>query len=325
MKLLITGGAGYIGSHVVLHALKRGYKVAIFDDLSTGLEENIFYDAKFIYGSVNSLKKLNNVLKNGKFDAVIHLASSKSVEESKINPSKYADNITGSLNLIKACIENNVRTIIFSSSASVYGMPQYLPVDEQHPRSPINYYGYTKLVIEDSLMWFNKLTGIQYGILRYFNASGYDSAISGIEIRPKNLIPIIMEVGFGIKKELKIFGENHDTPDGTGVRDFVHVNDLAKAHLNVIEYIENNNKCILINLGNEIGISVKDVVKRSQKIFKEKILYRYVAKREGDPPILVAKSNLARELINWEPQESGIDNILKSTWAAYNRKMENIK
>ena len=169
------------------------------------------------------------------------------------------------------------------------------------------------------------MVGIKYGILRYFNAAGYDKAISGIEVGPKNLIPITMEVGFGLKKELKIYGNDYQTEDGTGVRDYVHVNDLAKAHLNAIKYIENNDKSILVNLGNDAGISVKDIVKRSQNIFKAKIQYRYVAKREGDPPSLVAKSNLARKLINWDPQESGIDNILKSTWIAYSRKMGNIK
>jgi UDP-glucose 4-epimerase len=191
-KILIVGGAGYIGSHIVLVALEEGYDVIVFDDLSTGSRENIDQRVKFVEGSTLSKSDLTKVFENQKFDGVIHLGASKAAGESMISPIKYAENnIVGSLNLVGACLKYNVKKFVFSSSAAVYGDPKYNPIDEKHPSSPTNYYGYTKLSIEQNLKWFSNLKGIRYAVLRYFNAAGYDSKkrVNGIERNPQNLNP----------------------------------------------------------------------------------------------------------------------------------------
>ena len=240
MRLIITGGAGYIGSHVVLDAIDRGYEVTIFDDLSTGLKENINKNAHFIYGSTLSSSDLSKLFNSGNYDAVIHMAASKAAGESMVEPSKYAqNNIIGGINLINACCDHNIQFFVFSSSAAVYGVPQYTPIDENHPLLPNNYYGFTKLNIENNLNWFSNLKGIMYASLRYFNAAGYDlqKRVKGQEINPQNLIPLVMETAVGTKNCIDIYGNDYNTKDGTGIRDYVHVSDLAKAHIDSIEYI----------------------------------------------------------------------------------------
>ena len=229
MKIIITGGAGYIGSHVVLSALDRGYDVTVFDDLSTANKKNINLKTKFIKGSINSKRDLSKLFANDKYDAVIHLAGSKASGESMLNPKKYAqNNIIGSLNILTSCIDHHVKYFIFSSSAAVYGSPVYVPIDELHPMQPSSYYGYTKLSTENSLKWFSEIHGLTYASLRYFNAAGFDvnKRIVGKEKNTENLIPLIMEVAKGIKPFVPIYGNDYSTKDGTGIRDYVHVSDL---------------------------------------------------------------------------------------------------
>ena len=240
MRLLITGGAGYIGSHIALKAIEEGYDVTIFDDLSTGSKNNIHNDSNFVYGSTTSESDLKKLFNSSKFDGVIHLAASKAAGESMINPGKYAsNNIVGSLNLIKSCVSNNINVFIFSSTAAVYGMPSYQPIDERHFLKPTNYYGFTKLAIEQNLNWFSLLHGLKYASLRYFNAAGYDDSfrITELESSPQNLIPKVMEVALGLTGKVEIYGNDYKTKDGTGVRDFIHVMDLATAHLEAIKYL----------------------------------------------------------------------------------------
>ena len=249
MKILVTGGAGYIGSHVVLELIDKGHEVLILDDLTSGSKDNIPSYATFIEGSILDEKILNNILSSN-VDAIIHLAASKAAGESMLLPEKYSkNNIIGTLNLLNAMIKNNIQTIVFSSSASVYGYPNYLPLDEKHPTEPINYYGHTKLAIEQYLQWYSDLKGLHFVSLRYFNAAGYDKKgrIIALEKNPANLLPVIMEVANKARSELKIFGDNYNTDDGTGVRDYIHVTDIASAHIKALNYLRkrntNKNEC----------------------------------------------------------------------------------
>ena len=324
MNLLIIGGAGYIGSHVVLEALDRGFDVTVFDDLSTGSRENIQKNVQFVEGSTLSISDLSKIFNTNKFDAVIHLAASKAAGESMLVPIKYAqNNIIGGLNLINACCEHQIKVFIFSSSAAVYGLPQYNPIDESHPLLPANYYGFTKSFIEENLKWFSNLEGMRYASLRYFNAAGYDlkKRVSGLEIDPQNLIPLVMETAIGIRSKIEIYGNDYNTKDGTGVRDYVHVSDLAKAHIDSIEYIHKEKKDIVINLGTGRGHSVLDIISKVSEISHKKIEYTFEDRRNGDTDIVIAKADLAKKLFGWNGQYSDLDTIIKSTWRVYKSRI----
>ena len=239
MKILVTGGAGYIGSHVVYELIDQGHDVTILDDMSLGLEENIDPRSIFVQGSTHSDSDLDSVLSVG-FDGIIHLAAWKAAGESMTDPAKYAhNNLIGTINLLNACDRHGIKRFVFSSTSSVYGNPEYIPIDENHPTDPISYYGETKLQVEKNLKWFSELKGIRFGVLRYFNAAGYDikGRIKGRERNALNLIPIAMEVAAGIREKMQVFGDNYDTHDGTGVRDYIHVSDLAIAHRKALNYI----------------------------------------------------------------------------------------
>ncbi|MEC7872323.1 MAG: UDP-glucose 4-epimerase GalE, partial [Candidatus Neomarinimicrobiota bacterium] len=256
MNILVTGGAGYIGSHVVMHLCEAGHDVMVIDDLSLGDKKAVDSKATFIQGSILNKEDLNRCLND--IETVIHLAAFKSAGESMKNPQKYSENnILGTLTLLQWMIENSINNIIFSSTAAVYGYPEYLPLDEKHPLNPINFYGFTKLTIENMLGWYHKLLGMNYVILRYFNAAGYDKSerISSLEKNPANLIPAIMEVASGHRDKIDVFGDNYDTPDGTGIRDYVHVSDLAKAHVMSLGLIQAKQSEIF-NLGSEKQYSV---------------------------------------------------------------------
>ena len=326
MNLLIIGGAGYIGSHIVLEALDRGFDVTVFDDLSTGLRANIQKNVQFVEGSTLSIADLSIIFETNKFNAVIHLAASKAAGESMINPSMYArNNIIGGLNLINECCKHKIKIFIFSSSAAVYGRPQYSPIDESHPLSPTNYYGYTKQNIEENLRWFSNLKGMNYASLRYFNAAGYDlnNRIIGLEKDPQNLIPIVMETAIGIRPMVKVYGNDYNTIDGTGVRDYVHVSDLAKAHIDSIEYINREKKDITLNLGTGKGNSVLEVINKIMEISKKNIIYSFEDRREGDAGIVIARAELAKDIIGWEGGNSDLDTIIKSTWEIYQSSILN--
>lgn len=225
MKALIIGGAGYIGSHVARHFLDNGHKVTVFDNLSTGQMVNIFSDEDFIRGDILNPAELDNAMSGG-YDLIIHLAAFKAAGESMIKPEKYSvNNITGTINILNSAVKAGIPNLVFSSSAAVYGEPAYLPIDEEHPKNPENYYGYTKLAIEQFLGWYDKLKGLKFAALRYFNAAGYDGKgrIKGLERNPANLLPIIMEAAAGIRDRLSIFGNDYPTPDGTCIRDYIHI------------------------------------------------------------------------------------------------------
>jgi UDP-glucose 4-epimerase len=324
MKILIVGGAGYIGSHVAREFLDRGHSVTVFDNLSSGLRGNLFPEAEFIHGDILDYTGLSRAAtarrSEGAFDAVIHLAAFKAVGESMVKPEKYSvNNINGTVNILNAAAEGGIKNIVFSSSAAVFGQPEYLPIDENHPTNPESYYGFTKLEIERFLGWYDKLKGIRFAALRYFNAAGYDvkGRITGLETNPANLIPVIMEAACGMRKEVQIFGNDYDTPDGTGVRDYVHVSDLAVAHAAALDYTSKNDKSITVNLGSESGISVLEIIEAARRITGKPIPAKIVGRRAGDPAKLTATSKKARELLHWTAKHSDLDTLIKTSWDVY--------
>jgi UDP-glucose 4-epimerase len=321
LKLLIIGGAGYIGSHVAREFLDRGHAVTVFDNLSSGSRQNLFPEAEFVHGDILDYAGLARTARDG-FDAAVHLAAFKAVGESMIKPEKYSvNNISGSVNILNAAVEGGIKTIVFSSSAAVYGRPEYLPVDEKHPANPESYYGFTKLEIERLLGWYDRLRGIRFASLRYFNAAGYDvrGRIAGLEINPANLIPVVMEAACGMRKEVQVFGDDYDTPDGSGVRDYIHVSDLAAAHAAALDYIIKNDRSVTVNLGSETGISVLEIIEAARRVTGRPIPAVVTGRRPGDPAKLTASSALARELLGWTARCSDPDTLIKTSWDAYQK------
>jgi UDP-glucose 4-epimerase len=321
MNILIIGGAGYIGSHVAQEFLRQGHSITVYDNLSSGLRENLLPGAAFVHGDIHDYPALVQAM-TGNYDALIHLAASKAAGESMLQPEKYSrNNIIGTLNILNAAAETGIKNIVFSSSAAVYGEPEYLPVDEKHPTKPENYYGFTKLEIERFLGWYEKLKGIHYAALRYFNAAGYDvnGVLKGLEQNPANLLPVVMETACGMRAELQIFGNDYDTPDGTCIRDYIHVSDLASGHAAALDYIAKNNKSLMVNLGSEVGYSVTEVVETARRISGKPIPAKIVGRRPGDPAKLTASSALAHELLGWKAQHSSLETLIKTSWEVYKK------
>ena len=319
MKVLVIGGAGYIGSHVVKEMMKAGHEVTVFDNLSSGLRCNLFPENGFIYGNILIPADLEAAFSQG-FDAFVHLAAFKAAGESMLLPEKYSvNNITGTINIMNAAVKYGCKKMIFSSSAAVFGAPEYLPMDEEHPKNPENYYGFTKLEIERFMGWYDKLKGLRFAALRYFNAAGYDpdGEIRGLEQNPANLLPRVMEVAAGMKDEMKVFGTDYDTRDGTCIRDYVHVTDLARAHVMALDYITKNDKSLTVNLGTEKGTTVKEIIDAARRITGKPIPSQDVERRPGDPACLYATSKRAKELLGWEPKYSDVDTLVKTTWEVY--------
>lgn len=320
MKVLVIGGAGYIGSHVVKAMMQAGHKVTVFDNLSSGLRENLFPENGFIYGNILLQDDLDAAFAQG-FDAFVHLAAFKAAGESMVKPEKYSvNNITGTLNIMNAAVKHGCLKMIFSSSAAVFGEPEYLPMDENHPKKPINYYGFTKLKIEEFMDWYDQLKGLKFAALRYFNAAGYDpeGVVHGLEQKPENLLPRVMEAALGLR-ELKVFGTDYETRDGTCIRDYVHVTDLADAHVRALDYISKKNESIKLNLGTEKGTTVKELLDASRRITGKAIPAEDVERRPGDPAELYTTSKKAKELLGWEPKYSDVDTLVETTWKVYNK------
>ena len=319
MRVLVTGGAGYIGSHVVLELCDKGYEVVVLDDLSSGNKGAVDKRAKFINGS--TLNNSDVELGLEKVEAVIHLAAFKAAGESMLDPIKYSqNNILGSINLLNAIIKHKINSFVFSSTAAVYGYPEYLPLDENHPLEPINYYGFTKLEIEKILQWYSELKGLKFAALRYFNAAGYDinGRLNFLEKNPANLIPTTMEIASGMRNKMHVFGNDYNTYDGTGLRDYIHVSDLAEAHLKALDFLNNNNN-IKVNLSSGERHSVIDVIDMTKKISGKEINYEIVERRPGDPAELYASSDLAYEALHWKPKYSDLKTLIESTWNVYNK------
>ncbi len=320
MRILVTGGAGYIGSHVVRELMDtRNFEIVVVDTMDKGNTINLFPENEFIQGEIQNPEVLKKVFSK-KIDAVFHFAAWKAAGESMTDPVKYSlNNINGTLRLLAAMVEYGTQNIIFSSSAAVYGAPVYLPIDEKHPLNPENYYGYTKLAIEENLRWYDKLKGIKYAALRYFNAAGYHprGLVRGLEKTPANLLPIVMEVVVGMRPSFGLFGEDYDTPDGSCIRDYIHVSDLASAHVLSLDYLIQKKESLIVNLGSENGYSVKEIISYTEKIIGKKLNYTLEGRRAGDPAKLLAASAKAREILHWEPKFSSAESIIQSMWTVY--------
>ncbi|TGK18015.1 UDP-glucose 4-epimerase GalE [Leptospira fluminis] len=319
MRVLVTGGAGYIGSHVVALLLDKGYEVLVVDNMQKGNEKNLFPKAELVVGDIHDTSILEKAFARP-IDAVFHFAAWKAAGESMTDPSKYAlNNIAGSIQLLSFMEGKGTKYFVFSSSAAVYGTPQYLPLDENHPLHPENYYGYTKLAIEENLRWFDKLKGIKFAALRYFNAAGYDPSgrVRGLERTPANLLPIVMEAATGMRSGMEVFGTDYDTPDGSCVRDYIHVSDLASAHVLGLEYVIREKKSLAVNLGTGKGYSVLEILKLAEKVVGKPIPYKLSDRRFGDPAKLWAEAGLAERLLGWKCLYSDPKTILETSWSVY--------
>lgn len=315
-KILVIGGAGYIGSHVVKALLHENFAVTVYDNLSTGQVCNLFEKAEFVKGDILDSQHLEKTMAQG-FDAVIHLAAKKAVGESMENPQLYSqNNISGSINIFNAMLNTGIKNIVFSSTSAVYGMPKYLPLDENHPLNPMSFYGYTKMAIEQVMNWYSKIKDFNYIALRYFNAVGYaaDGSIRSKEKNPQNLLPLIMETITGQRKILHVFGNDYDTPDGTCVRDYIHVEDLADAHVLAIKKLLSNSDSQIINLGTEKGTSVLEIIKSVERVSGKKVNYDFAPRRAGDPANVIATSAKAAEVLGWHAKYTDIDEIVKTVW-----------
>lgn len=321
-KILVIGGAGYIGSHIVFKLCDMNKDVIIFDNMSSGQEINIDKRAEFVNGDILNISDLESVFEKNDIEVVFHFAAFKAAGESMEKPEKYSvNNITGSINVFNTMLKHDVKNIIFSSTAAVYGTPQYIPLDEKHPVNPENYYGFTKLKIEEILKWYSDLKSLNYAALRYFNAAGYDldGRIKGLEQNPNNLFPIVLETLTGQREAMQVYGDDYETHDGTCIRDYIHVSDLADAHILAMDYILENQKSLLVNLGSEEGFTVLEVIKKAEEALNLKVNYSITGRRAGDPAKVVASAKKANDVLGWKAKCSDIETIVKTMWNVYNK------
>lgn len=313
--ILVVGGAGYIGSHTVKHLLDNGYSVVVADNLVYGHLEAVDKRAHFIKADLVDKLSLENVFNQYEIDSVIHFAAFTYVGESVENPSKYyQNNVVGTLNLLDVMRSHHVHKIVFSSTCATYGEPQYTPIDEKHAQNPINPYGRTKLMIEQIFEDYEKAYGLQHIALRYFNAAGCsaDGCIGESHHPETHLIPLVLQAIKGDRDCIKVFGTDYDTPDGSCIRDYIHVEDLAVAHRLALEKLGHYNGCI--NLGTGIGTSVKEIIAAAQAVSGKTCPVEYVSRRAGDPAKLFADNKQAQEILGWYPQWTDITSIVQTAW-----------
>ena len=317
MRLLVLGGAGYIGSHTALELIKKGHEVIVVDNLVTGYEKAVPDKAVFYQGDIRNLEFLDNLFKKEKIDAVIHFAAYSLVGESVTNPLKYYDNnLYGTKVLLEAMIKNNVNKIVFSSTAATYGEPENIPILESDRTCPTNPYGETKLAMEKMFHWASKAHGLSYVSLRYFNACGADATgqIGEAHNPESHLIPLVLQVPNGKRESVSIYGTDYDTPDGTCIRDYIHVTDLAQAHILAVEYLARGGESDIFNLGNGVGYSVREVIETARSVTGHPIPATEVPRRAGDPARLVASGEKAKKVLGWEPEIKKLDDIIASAW-----------
>lgn len=314
--ILIVGGAGYIGSHLNKEINKRGYETVIFDNLSYGHEDFVKW-GNFFKGDLGNIEDIRLVFRKYSIEAVMHFAAFTYVGESVEDPQKYyMNNVKNTLNLLQVMLEEGVKHFVFSSTCATYGNPVEIPITENHPQNPINPYGRGKLIVEHVLKDYNDAYGLKYVSLRYFNAAGadVDSEIGELHDPETHLIPLILDAAAGKREDIKIFGTDYDTPDGTCIRDYIHVTDLADAHILALEHLQNGGKSDFFNLGNGNGFSVKEVIDEARKITGEKIKATEAPRRPGDPPILIGSSKKAMEILKWEPKYYDLSKIIETAW-----------
>ena len=323
MAILVLGGAGYIGSHTVYELIGSGADVVVADNLETGHREAVHPQARFYQGDIRSRDFLDRLFQQEAIDAVIHFAANSLVGESMMNPLKYYDNnLCGTKVLLEAMVAHNVRKIVFSSTAATYGEPVNIPILETDPTHPTNTYGETKLAMERMFHWAGKAHGLRYVSLRYFNACGaHKSGKIGEMHQPEtHLIPIILQVPLGKRESVSIYGEDYDTRDGTCVRDYIHVTDLAQAHILAVEYLNRGGESDIFNLGNGVGFTVKEVIECVRKVTGHPIPAISAPRRAGDPAQLVASSEKAKNILGWNPQYDDLETIIASAWNFHRKR-----
>lgn len=317
MSILVLGGAGYIGSHAVDQLINQGYEVVVVDNLLTGHKEAIHKKAVFYEGDVRDAAFLRSVFKKETIEGVIHFAASSLVGESVEKPLKYFNNnVYGMQVLLEVMHEFGVNKIVFSSTAATYGEPKQSPITEELPTNPKNPYGESKLMMEKMMKWCDQAYGMKYVALRYFNVAGAKSDASiGEDHTPEtHLVPIILQVALGQRKELKIFGDDYPTPDGTCIRDYVHVEDLIAAHILALEYLKKGNESNFFNLGSNNGYSVKEMLAAAREVTGKEIPAVIAPKRAGDPSTLVASSEKAKSILGWQPKYNDVKKIIETAW-----------
>lgn len=315
MSILVTGGAGYIGSHTVRYLKEKNEDVIVLDNLQTGFKESVNVE-KFYKLDLRD-EVIDRVFKENDITGVIHFAANSLVGVSVKEPYEYYDNnVYGTLCLLKAMMENNVKNIVFSSTAAVYGEPNNVPILETDSTIPTNPYGETKLTMEKMMKWFDNAYGTRYVSLRYFNAAGaHEKGDIGECHNPEtHLIPLILQVPLGKRDKISIYGDDYDTPDGTCIRDYIHVMDLADAHYLAYKYLMDNNSSEIFNLGSGNGFSVKEVVDVARKVTGHEIPSEIADRRPGDPAVLVASSDKIKEKLGWNPQRTNLEDIIKDAW-----------
>lgn len=317
MTILVLGGAGYIGSHTVYELIDRGEDVVIIDNLETGHIEAVHEKARFYKGDIRDRDFLESVFEKEKIDAVIHFAANSLVGESMTNPLKYYDNnLCGTKVLLEAMVAHGIDKIVFSSTAATYGEPERVPILESDKTEPTNAYGETKLSMEKMFKWTAKAHNLRYVSLRYFNACGaHESGKIGEAHNPEShLIPLILQVPNGQRESIAIFGEDYDTKDGTCVRDYIHVTDLAQAHILAVKYLAEGGESNIFNLGNGVGFTVKEVIDTARKVTGDEIKAVVSPRRAGDPAQLIASSDKARSVLGWKPEHDDLEEIIASAW-----------
>lgn len=316
MAILVTGGAGYIGSHTVAELLERGEEVVVIDSLVTGHREALL-GGKLYEGDLRDKELLAKLFSENEIEAVIHFAASSLVGESMKDPVKYYDNnVYGTQCLLEAMQKAGVNKIVFSSTAATYGEPEKVPIEETDRTEPVNVYGETKLTMERMMAWFDKVLGIKYVAVRYFNAAGaHASGKIGEDHRPEShLIPLVLQTALKQRESIAVFGDDYPTEDGTCVRDYIHVSDLADAHIRAVTYLRSGSDSSIFNLGNGLGFSVKQVIETAKKVTGLEIPVVIQERRAGDPAVLVASSDKARSILGWNPQHADLEDIIQSAW-----------
>jgi len=316
LNILVAGGAGYIGSHLVKELQNVADKLVVLDDLSTGHRDSIG-NIELVIGSSGNKALVTNILRTNNIDAVFYFAAHSLVGESMSNPGKYLrNNISFAIEFLESMVECGVRYMVFSSSAAVYGEPAFYPITEEHPTVPTNVYGATKLIFEEMLDWYDRIYGLKYVSLRYFNAAGADqSGQIGEDHKPEtHLIPLVVKACMGLSEKIIIYGNDYPTKDGTCVRDYIHVSDLARAHILALKYIIASDQSKIYNLGNGTGYSVNDVIASTIKITGKKPKIEVAPRRPGDPAVLVASSKKIANELGWNPEYIKLEDIIYSAW-----------
>jgi len=314
MRVLVTGGAGYIGSVVADHLSRAGHTVTVLDNLIMGWRQAVPAAAEFVHADTGDEAALDSLFNSHQFDAVMHFAALIEAGESVKVPEQYFDNNSlRTLTLLRAMLRHQVMRFVFSSTAAVYGEPQIVPIPEDHPLAPTNAYGESKLIVEQMLAWFHRAHGFRYASLRYFNAAGATPARGEAHRSESHLIPLILQVPLGQREFISIFGSDYPTKDGTCVRDFIHIDDLASAHVLALQGLETN-ATLLCNLGSGSGFTVREIIDIARQVTGHPIPAREMSRRTGDPAVLIASSEKAQRLLGWKPQNSNVESIVQSAW-----------